>query len=558
MSDDRQVNGLSARIFLLPAIALCLGLQAWLAFVTEINWDEYFYLSQIYEHQRGEPADALQKFHVHLLGWLTRVPGDEIDQVVAGRLVMLLCQAASCALIYRLARAFFDPVPSLLAVLAFVSAGFTIMHGASFRADPLATALMMAALAVLARGRGSPLTALLIALPTAVAALVTVKIVFYAPAFAGVAAWRIATAADRRRTLIWLSGTAVASIVALAALYLLHSSSIPQANSAGAQAMMGSAGRTTIVEAGLFPRASETLRAALLAPAMTAAMLLALAVLPWRIAQGGSRRWRDVAVLACAGTLLTLLFYRNAFPYYFPFIWAPASLLVAWTAQHFGWLRSRPLALAITMAVPAVAIALMWAAQRPRTAQQQVLSAVHRIFPEAVPTIDRNSMVASFPKRGFFMSTWGMLGYQDRAPIFERILAAEAVPLLIVNGPALEHAVGLRDRFPRRYALVEADRRLLRDNYIPHWGPVWVAGKQVRVTEREEVALPILIPGTYTLEGQAIRLEGRELRPGETVRLGRGLYRLGVDAPGLVTLRWGDHLHRPVRQPPSQPLYRGF
>jgi hypothetical protein len=80
---------------LVAAIALCVALQAWLAVVMEINWDEFFYLSHIYAYQRGEFGGALQRFHVHLLGWLTSIPGNEIDQIVVGRFVMLLCEAGT-------------------------------------------------------------------------------------------------------------------------------------------------------------------------------------------------------------------------------------------------------------------------------------------------------------------------------------------------------------------------------------------------------------------------------------------------------------------------------
>src|SRR5690606_10392674 len=37
----------------------------------EVNWDEFHYLSLVFEHRRGELHQALQTFHVHLFSWLT-------------------------------------------------------------------------------------------------------------------------------------------------------------------------------------------------------------------------------------------------------------------------------------------------------------------------------------------------------------------------------------------------------------------------------------------------------------------------------------------------------
>ena len=52
--------------------------------------------------------------------------------------------------------------------------------------------------------------------------------------------------------------------------------------------------------------------------------------------------------------------------------------------------------------------------------QKETLDLVHRLFPEAVPYIDRCSMVSTFPKVGFFMSSLGMRFYHERGePIME-------------------------------------------------------------------------------------------------------------------------------------------
>ena len=120
----------------------------------EINWDEFFYLSQIYDYQRGELWGPLQSFHIHIFGWVTHFPGNEVDQATVGRFVMLACLTGTCAFIYKFAQTFFSPIASAIATLAFVSAGPVIIHGASFRADPISAAFIMLALVLVAACAG--------------------------------------------------------------------------------------------------------------------------------------------------------------------------------------------------------------------------------------------------------------------------------------------------------------------------------------------------------------------------------------------------------------------
>ena len=188
----------------------------------EINWDEFFYLSHIYDFQRGEITSALQSLHVQLLGWITSLPGNEIDQIIAGRFVMLAFLSGTCVLIYQLARQFFSPAASMVAVLAFAAPGPTIIHGASFRADPISAFFIMLSLVTLAKGRMSPGPMLLAGTSAAIAAMITIKVGLYAPAFLGIAVWRLREKGQRNQVLQWLAGAALTAAVVFAALYFLQ------------------------------------------------------------------------------------------------------------------------------------------------------------------------------------------------------------------------------------------------------------------------------------------------------------------------------------------------
>jgi hypothetical protein len=549
LSDEKRTEGT-----LIAAILFCLVLQTWLALVMEINWDEFFYLSHIYAYQHGELTKALQSFHVHFFGWLTRIPGDEIDQIVAGRFVMFLCEAGTCALIYLLSRPFVSRRAALISSLSFASAGFTIVHGASFRADPIALLFMLAALLVIARGRPTAISMLGAAGLAAVGAMVTVKVVLYAPAFLGVASWRIASAPDRRKVFLWLAGASAASAAAFAVLYMVQLGLIPKATNASSNASLGNAAETQF-GAGFLPRLRELTQFFLLSP-LQVLLLVVGAAASLSIQRRRDDRLEAIALLGCGATLLCLLFYRNAFPYFFPFILAPAAVLAGVAVERIGLLSRHPLLLALGLVAPAALVAVSWS-KHDQHAQRQLVAAVHRIFQRQVAYIDRNSMVGSFPKRGFFMSTWGMANYRKGMPVFAEVLSRDTVPLLIIDGPALEQAAGLMSGLPQGLQLYPQDVDLLRQNFIPHWGRIWVAGKRVEATPAG-MPISIVVPGTYTVEGGAVKLDGKPVAAGGTVNLSRGRHLISSAAPAIVTLRWGDHLYKPVELPIAGPIYRGF
>jgi hypothetical protein len=563
LGDFSEVLLLRIRAALMILVGLCLALQAGLASVLEINWDELLYLSQIHDYQRGELTSTFQVLHVHLFGWITHLPGNEIDQVVAGRFVMLAFLTGTCALIYKLCRGFFSPAASTVAVLAFVSAGPTIVHGASFRVDPISAFFIMLSLVTLARGKVSIGTMLLAGAAVAVSAMITIKVGLYAPAFLGIAVWRFGEEDRHGNILKWLAGTAATAGVAFAILYLLQLGLIEKASNSGSRALLGQAAQTTILKAGWLPNWNYTVRTASIAMTQTILIVAgAIGVILALIQARGPERFRLFAIAGCGSTLVCVLFYRNTYPYFFPFILPPAMLLVAWLVD-WSKLTRRPLwlsALGMILLVPAVLVAVAWL-QRVRPPQRQIVEAVHRIFPQPVPMIDGMHTIGSFPKRGFFMSTWGVATYRTGKPIFASILQREAVPLLLVDSPVLSEAVGdSAPNGPQRAAdrpLFDEDRAILRQNYVRHWGPIWVAGKRLdpHTASRQ---FELLIPGIYTVEGGNLSIDGETVPDGGQVTLARGVHRFEAGSAGIRTLRWGKTLYRPPGPAPDVPFYNPF
>ena len=59
-----------------------------------VNWDEFFFLSHVHDLARGELALVLQGSYTHLFSWLLLLPGDEMQQIVAARCVMVALLAS--------------------------------------------------------------------------------------------------------------------------------------------------------------------------------------------------------------------------------------------------------------------------------------------------------------------------------------------------------------------------------------------------------------------------------------------------------------------------------
>jgi hypothetical protein len=162
------------------------------------------------------------------------------------------------------------------------------------------------------------------------------------------------------------------------------------------------------------------------------------------------------------------------------------------------------------------------------------------------------------------MSTWGMESYRAvNRPVMADVIEKYAPPLLIANSPALNvSGVAESGKGGGFYSLFPADSKMLRENYVPHWGAVYVAGKQLELPPGAgPLAFDILIAGTYTLEtGGPVVIDGARWEPGAYIPLTRGRHNVAaVDgAARRVTLRWGRDLFVPRQPPSSQPIYTAF
>lgn len=549
LGDERSRNrGASEWVPLVVAFAAIIGLQLYLLAVKSINWDEFFFFSRIQELKDGQLAQPLQTFYTRLFVWLRDLPAGPIDQLLAGRVVMFGCEMVAAAALFIVARRFASGQIAALCALTYLSAGFVFQHGFAFRADPLATALLMTALACLLRRRINWTTGTVIAVLLGLSAMITIKVVLYAPVFAGAAWLKLRDEQFSRTMVLRLIAVGVGAGASFAILYAWHSSGLApaQPNPGGTT----SSAWNTVFSVGLFPQGHFFVRQVLFAPHV--ALMLAAAPFLW------PKRFKTQAErLAMAGfylPLLTIIFYRNSYPYFFVFLLAPAMLSAIPSIEiAFRWLGRR--------VYPALLVsnALFLALIEPTQmlpAQRRLIDGVHQIFPVPVAYFDFCGMVGDFHRPVHILTSgWGLKNYRSGGKQTLRAMMGEQpVPLLVLNhGVLADAAVGRRGD----ENLLDADAEALRESYIPHWGPVWVAGKRLP-TGTAPLSIGIAVPGTYTLEGAAVSVDGKMVAPGQTISLDHGVHTVVPNSGHEAVLRWGDHLFVPKQAAPRGYLFTDY
>lgn len=120
-----------------------------------------------------------------------------------------------------------------------------------------------------------------------------------------------------------------------------------------------------------------------------------------------------VSSIICA--VFTFLIYRNAYPYFYSFILAPVCILFAFSWDLFFSRENNRTKESFYLIIIAlysfISIAydgFITTYKRSLGYQSKFIETVHEIFPYPVPYIDRCSMISSFSKKGFFMSSWGV------------------------------------------------------------------------------------------------------------------------------------------------------
>jgi hypothetical protein len=523
-----------------------------------INWDEFLFLSRVHEFQRGELTSAFQTFHVHLFQWLISVPGNEIEQMFAARYVAFALRVASTILVFLLGARIAGRSGGFVAALASLAFSHLLRHGESFRADPLIAFLFLLTAALLVWRLESKVAVAIAAIAFALAASITVKTAIYVPALAGIVAVIVWSGdADARRTrLRRLALFAAGSAAAYMAFYLVHAAatSAPESEVVTRAAASGM-GMMSNPQLEILRRTFRT------DWGFWALFMIGFGFAVHDVARRDrAARARAALLLAFLLPLASLMLYRNTFEYFYVTIIPLASLACAYAAARIEGLLVHPRrALVPVLLVAPVAFhgwrhanALRFDRIQP---QREVIAAVHEMFPEPVPYLDRCGMISSFPRARVFMSTYVLQRYRERGvPSMGRIVAEDQPRFLLANvsGLALQQpwdTVQISD-----HRLLQEDFEFLQNNFVWHWGPIWLPGKRLALSGRE-MRFGIVVGGPYTVEAtRSVTIDGALARPGDVVQLETGEHRvIGFDS---LTLRFGARLSRPAADPPFRGLFR--
>jgi len=533
-------------------------------FHRNINWDEFLFLSNVYRAARGEGVGLLQTAYVHLFGWLTRIGGDEIAQIIAARALYLALWAGSLALLYRLARQLIDPLGALAGVVLFALFSFSLTHAVSFRIDGLVLPVLLAVALLLLKPTTTRLAAA--GALSGVALALSIKAVLWAPAFTAVLAvglWR-----RQSRVKPVLAG-ALAAVGTFGAIMLAHSWSQSAAGDpapAISTETLQHTGFRMLLEDGLLPRTDVLLPALLQNPVTWGLMLAGLVLALTELRLAPARR-RALLLLLLALPIASLAFYANAWPYAYVVLIPTACLLAGHALSRYlrGGDAIRTVSVALCLAVAALPMALSaWSLRHDQQAgQKQVLSIVHALFDEPVPYIDKGGMVSSFPRQPIFLSRWGLKNYRDAGqPLFARYIRDVRPPLLIVNTPVLDvWDEDVVQRIDPAFRLLPEDAEALRAAYAHYWGEIHLAGRQWRdLGAAAAVTFDIAIAGDYTLLSRGpATVDGRTYAPGATVPLGTGPHSLHTSTPEPdLRLLWGTDTQIPPEPPSEAPIYTGL
>lgn len=523
-----------------------------------LNWDEFYFLEFVHQYARGELTARFQTFHIHLFSWLPALGWDVPDQVVAGRLVMSVLATGSALLTYGIARRFVTRPGALFVVLAYLSVSAVIDDGSSFRVDPIVTFLCLLALFVILCRPAGMRGATLAGAAMALAMLVTVKSAFYLVVIAGVF-WCLGH--DLRARAKLAGSFAATFILSAGALFAFHDGMLAPQEVAGAGAFLSSTAAKVFFDS-VFPRAYDLIWMLIPNPLFWV-MLAQGAAIAWSTARRPETRsgWLAYLPLVLALPVLTPILYRNAFPYFYPFILAPAAILIGLAFDKHrqdgakGIPPAKLAAMLVLVQCAILAFGIVAKLGDNARVQRETIAAVRAIFPQPVPYIEGFGVLADYPRSGFFMSSWGVENYRRAGqPVFADLVARHQPPFVLADSPSLFAALVPGVKVDRSRALLPEDARVLRDTYIRHWGMLFVAGRHLQSTAGAPVSFDIAVAGAYRLEAAApLAIDGSRVAPGDIITLSAGAHTLDFGGRGEATLRWAQASSVPAL-PAADPL----
>ncbi len=534
----------------------------------EVNWDEFYYLSFIYDYINDRGVNSFQTFHVHFFTWLRWISDNEVKQIITARLIMIILQVFTGFLIFKICRYKFSLTASLFSLLSYFSFSFIISHGASFRTDPIATFFLIISIYYLFFNKESKIKFIISGVFTAASFLITIKSAIYFPVFLFMVLNFIFISKNKIFSIGYLFLYFVSTIIVFFILYTWHSNVIGYFDFYKDSEVITGGAEKTFGHGDIFPSINVFI------------VSFIENILYWIVFIYGVKnvillfskkmladKYYCFIVSSIICVIFTFLIYRNAYPYFYSFILAPVCILFAFSWDFFFY-RERDktkkfyyfIILLSYFLISIVYDGFIEPYKRSLDYQNKFIETVHEIFPYPVPYIDRCSMIPSFSKKGFFMSSWGVENYLDRGgEVLSYTVEKYAPVFLIINSPFLDFNSEYHSQWSN--VLYKNDLKSLKDNYIKHWNELYVAGKVINLNNSiKKVDFNINIAGLYTLESDSLVFIDKELiHPMQTVNLSKGIHQIKTyKNNGEFILRWGNSLYRPEEDIRVVPIFTGF
>lgn len=537
------------------AVALLVGLlllQIYLIWFKSFNWDEFLHYGHVFAARNGTLDAPFQVLHSRILFWVPDITASIVDQMRIARLFMYGCTLVTLTAIYRLALRFTNRENALFATIAYIGAGYVFTQSFSIRADPMATACLMSAL-YLMTSRVKPLASYLAAgALVGLAAMFTIKSIFYAPCFAGLA-WLVWCESEgKRRTLACFAAAALTAAFSFGAIYLWHTSNLaPVPEQFADTSKFVAGGRRWI-----FPEELTALTYVRGQAALGLVFFLGIlcAGCAWRSQELSTAQ--KIALVGLAAPLLTLLFYRNTFPYYFVYLLAPVVVAIS---ASWGLLGRRYGSYKVLTSLGIAPIIL--AVMTPRDVlvrQEALIDYLHSEYPQGTGYLAQSSILPDYPRIISHLANGpGMVGYNQRKrPLIAEAFARGELPFILATGPLILSGLeGVED--PEGFR--PEDVAVMRDHYVQQWGPLYREGELIDPSEgKQDITIPRR--GMYILDGNSVTLDGSRIEHGETVLLNAGTHSIECkqDCDRKTVLWRGDRLPGPPPVVPPGTIYTDF
>lgn len=556
---------------LIAFIVIVLYLKFHLIFQININQDEFGYLSRVYSFSRGTLTGQFQTFHVHFFKWIFNVSKNEVTQIIVARLVMYLFFFGTCLLTYLIGRQFINRYGALFAVLSFLSFSYVVVNGASFRSDTISAFLCLFSTYVIISKPQSKILMIIAGFSAALSLMVTIKSILHLLTIGIIFIYILVTAQNRWNIVKQITRFVIALLVGFFLIYQFHISTLVPTSLRDPTQFLGNTCSKFITFNKLFSKWRFLELSIRQNSTIWILILVGIILVIWSLFHTkGEKIYNRLILLAFLAPFFSLIFYRNAFPYFYVFVLTPTiifcGILVHKIIEDFR--KTESIFPSVILAAFTLIVFLNFLfyylvfSPNRNSEQRKVLKAVHEIFPEPVSYIDGCSMVASFPNAGFFMSSLVMESYLSaNKPIMKNILSEHQPLFLLANVPHLNLSFSRKEAVSASgYSLLEEDWNVLKSNFLHHWGPIYVVGKQFDFRSvKNSRCFEIVIPGKYTLEGKLdVSVDGNFYRPKDIINLNKGDHTIiAISNPGKALLRWGEHLYIPANEPPLNPIFIG-